>query len=297
MIEAVRDYAILMLDPNGYVATWNAGAERFKGYAASEIIGRHFSAFYPEDDIAARKPERHLAVAALEGRVEDEGWRVRRDGSRFWANVVITALRDPDGALRGYGKITRDLTERRDYEDRLEYIADHDALTGVGNRRSFNRELGNHVERVARYGAAGALLMIDLDNFKCYNDLRGHAAGDRLIVRIAHGLRSRLRESDVFARLGGDEFAVLLPHADERAAERVAESLLQIVRSEAALEQAGTGRQITASIGIAFCTGASVASAERLMGDADIAMYDAKGAGRDRWSRYRPEATFTSDRD
>ena len=113
MVESVQDYAILMLNPEGHVTTWNAGAERIKGYRAEEIIGRHFSTFYPPHDVAAGKPERELAIASAEGRLQDEGWRVRKDGTQFWANVVITALRDPDGRLQGYGKVTRDLTEAR----------------------------------------------------------------------------------------------------------------------------------------------------------------------------------------
>jgi len=113
LVENVEDYAILMLDTEGHVATWNVGAQRFKGYRADEIIGRHFSVFYPPEDVAAGKPGRELRIAASDGRLEDEGWRVRKDGTRFWANVVITALRDADGALRGYGKVTRDLTELR----------------------------------------------------------------------------------------------------------------------------------------------------------------------------------------
>ena len=119
LVAEVQDYAILMLDAGGNVATWNAGAERFKGYAADEIIGRHFSAFYPAEDIADGKPARELAIAARDGRLEDEGWRVRKDGTPFWANVVITALRDAVGTLRGYGKITRDLTERRAHEQMI----------------------------------------------------------------------------------------------------------------------------------------------------------------------------------
>ena len=119
VIESIRDYAIFELDPQGRVASWNPGAERFKGYKAAEIIGRHFSAFYPPEDVRAGKPDRELRIAAAEGRVEDEGWRVRKDGSLFWANVVITALRDEAGALLGYAKVTRDLTQRRAIEERL----------------------------------------------------------------------------------------------------------------------------------------------------------------------------------
>lgn len=113
VVETVVDYAIFMLDPNGVVLTWNAGAERINGYAAQEIIGRHFSRFYPGEAIASGWPEHELQQAAEHGRFEDEGWRLRKDGSRYWANVVITALRDQHGALHGFAKITRDLTERR----------------------------------------------------------------------------------------------------------------------------------------------------------------------------------------
>ncbi|WP_240648198.1 PAS domain-containing sensor histidine kinase [Pararobbsia silviterrae] len=111
-IQAVEDYAIFMLDPTGHVASWNAGAQQIKGYAPDDIIGRHFSVFYTPDDLAARKPQDELDRAARDGRVEDEGWRVRKDGSRFWANVVITAVRDAQGTLVGFAKVTRDLTER-----------------------------------------------------------------------------------------------------------------------------------------------------------------------------------------
>lgn len=119
LVESVRDYAIFMLDPDGTVATWNAGAERLKQYKPEEIIGQHFSKFYPAEDIAAGKPERELAQAIAEGRVEDEGWRLRKDGSRFWALVVITPLFDSNGKLAGFGKVTRDLTERQLAEERL----------------------------------------------------------------------------------------------------------------------------------------------------------------------------------
>jgi PAS domain S-box-containing protein len=123
-IQSVDDYAILMLDEDGNVASWNAGAERLKGYAAAEILGRHFSVFYADEDVAAGKPARELEIAAAEGRLQDVGWRLRKDGSRFWANVVITALRDAEGVLLGYGKVTRDLTEQR-VAEQLRVTADH----------------------------------------------------------------------------------------------------------------------------------------------------------------------------
>ena len=114
LLESVKDYAIFMLDPEGRIASWNSGAQRIKGYHATEVIGRHFSLFYPPEAVAARHPEHELEIAVREGRYEEEGWRVRKDGELFWANVVITAVRDPTtGALRGFAKVTRDLTERR----------------------------------------------------------------------------------------------------------------------------------------------------------------------------------------
>ena len=119
LVQSVRDYAIFMLDPNGVVLTWNAGAERFKGYRADEIIGQHFSRFYPPEALARGMPEHELQVASKTGSFEDEGWRVRKDGSLFWANVVITAMRDAEGKLLGFAKVTRDLTQRRIHEEEL----------------------------------------------------------------------------------------------------------------------------------------------------------------------------------
>lgn len=119
LVENVQDYAIFFMDPSGYIQTWNKGAEKNKGYTAQEIIGKHFSIFYSDQDNADHKPERELEIARKLGRVEDEDWRIRKDGSRFWANVVITALYDNNGTLQGYAKVTRNLTERKENEDSL----------------------------------------------------------------------------------------------------------------------------------------------------------------------------------
>lgn len=120
LVTGVKDYAIFMLDPDGYVISWNEGAERINGYRANEIIGKHFSQFYSEADRLAKHPDRELEIARREGRYEEEGVRVRNDGTTFWANVVITAIYDDDGKLFGFGKITRDLTERRRAEQQRE---------------------------------------------------------------------------------------------------------------------------------------------------------------------------------
>src|SRR3954469_12634582 len=119
IVQQADDYAIFLLDRGGHISSWNRGAQRIKGYEANEILGRHFSTFYPKEAVERRWPEHELEVAARTGRFEDEGWRVRKDGTLFWANVVITALRDEAGEVRGFGKITRDLTERRRNEEML----------------------------------------------------------------------------------------------------------------------------------------------------------------------------------
>ncbi|HEY1697599.1 MAG TPA: PAS domain S-box protein [Polyangiaceae bacterium] len=137
LVESVRDYAIFMLDPGGVVATWNIGAERIKGYRAEEIIGTHFSRFYPPEEVRAGKCEYELAGAEQDGRFEDEGWRLRKDGTRFWANVVITALRDPRGKLVGFAKVTRDLTERkRAEEERVRLEAERAGRTAAERARA-----------------------------------------------------------------------------------------------------------------------------------------------------------------
>jgi PAS domain S-box-containing protein len=119
MVEGVKDYAIFMLDPNGYIKTWNEGAKRTKGYLPSEIIGKHFSQFYTTEDLESKKPERELKIAIATGKYEEEGWRVKKNGSVFWANVVITALFNEQNKLLGFSKVTRDLTERKAYEEAL----------------------------------------------------------------------------------------------------------------------------------------------------------------------------------
>ena len=119
LVESVQDYAIFLLDREGRIVSWNPGAERIKGYRAAEILGKHFSVFYPQDALERGWPQRELELASQEGRIEDEGWRVRKDGSQFWANVVITALREPSGELRGFVKVTRDLTDRLRQQESL----------------------------------------------------------------------------------------------------------------------------------------------------------------------------------
>src|SRR6266496_3779318 len=141
LVESVTDYAIFALDPEGRFLSWNPGAERFKGYASNEIVGRHFSVFYPDEDIAAGKPDNELEFASKEGRFEDEGWRMRKNGSRFWANVVITALRDSEGKLKGFAKVTRDLTAPRAAEKQAQRLAAETAARTTAEERRYELEV------------------------------------------------------------------------------------------------------------------------------------------------------------
>jgi len=155
LVDTVEDYAIFLLDPDGIIRSWNAGAERLKQYKADEIIGRHFSMFYTAHDLAMDKPGHELRMASETGRFEDEGWRLRKDGSRFWANVVITRIRDENGNLIGFGKITRDLTDRRQEESRFRLLVESVLDYGI-----FSMDTGGHItswnvgaERIKGYTA------------------------------------------------------------------------------------------------------------------------------------------------
>jgi PAS domain S-box-containing protein len=143
LVETVQDYAIFALDPAGRILTWSAGAARLKGYGRTEVIGRHFSIFYSPEDVKEGKPERELEAAARVGRLEDEGWRVRKDGTRLWASVVITALRDESGTLVGFAKVTRDLTERRAAEEQARRLAAEEAARAEAERQSEELRLLN----------------------------------------------------------------------------------------------------------------------------------------------------------
>ncbi len=182
MVECVTDYAIFALDPDGVVTTWNLGAHRLKGWEASEILGRHFSAFYPTEDVASGKPAWELEVATRLGRFEDEGWRVRKDGSRFWANVVITALRDEDGVLRGFGKLTRDLTARREREE-AERRAAADRAVAVEQARA--------AEALRRIEEAQRRTIADLARAEREAREMGRLQ-ERLMAIVGHDLRTPL---------------------------------------------------------------------------------------------------------
>ena len=281
MVASVRDYAILTLDPAGRVMSWNAGAERIKGYAAGEIIGRSFAVFYPPEEVGRGEPARHLAEAASTGHVEYEGWRVRQDGSRFWADVVLTAMVDDEGRLRGFGKVTRDVTERRRVDRELAERSLRDPLTGLGNRTLLMERVDHARSRLSRREGLLTLLFLDLDRFKLVNDTLGHDAGDELLIKVAGLLRRTLRPEDTVVRFGGDEFVVLCEdlagHHEVRAvARRVSEALNVPICLR--------GQEVSLSASIGVVSDAGRTPSLDLLRDADAAMYRAKELGGGRYT-------------
>ena len=220
LVEGVTDYAIFMLDPSGNVINWNRGAERIKGYRAEEIIGRHFSLFYTEDDRRIRRPQHVIAEATQTGRYEQEGWRVRKDGSLFWASVVVNAIHDSAGQLVGFAKVTRDLTERRAAEERLRQAQKmealgqlvggvahdfNDLLTAIsGNIETLQRRLpkgvDDNLQRLAKAalqaGARAALMTNRLLAFSRHQPLEPKPVSvNSLITGMSEMLRQTLGES------------------------------------------------------------------------------------------------------
>jgi diguanylate cyclase (GGDEF)-like protein/PAS domain S-box-containing protein len=253
------------------------------GYTAEALCGMHFSSITHPDDLAGDLVE---IKALLDGEKRTslaEKRYLRADGGIVWVMRTATVVRDPAGVPLHFLDQVQDVTERRRFEHELRHLADHDPLTGLYNRRRFEQELDRQVSEVARYGPRGALLVLDLDHFKYVNDALGHHAGDELILSVAATLRARLRDSDILARLGGDEFAVLLPNVDERGALRVADDLVHAIRDEASVGSTSGQRRVTTSVGVAPLRAGGMTGEELLIA-ADLAMYDAKEAGRDRFA-------------
>ena len=282
LVESVVDYAIYMLNPDGIITSWNPGAERIKGYSRDEIVGCSFERFFTEEDRLAGAPQRALETARREGRAEAEGWRLRKDGTPFWASVVIDTIRDDQGRLLGFAKVTRDMTERRRNEERLYRLAHYDPLTTLPNRLVLSAALDDAVS--SRLSVT--VLMLDLDGFKEINDTLGHAAGDEVLKAAAQRIKTCVGDKGVVGRLGGDEFAVIISGlADPIRASGLCEDLIEAFRTPIGWEDQESSLGL--SIGIAMGPRHGT-SAPELLASADLALYRAKAEGRHNYSMFQP---------
>ncbi|MGB0121457.1 MAG: EAL domain-containing protein [Solirubrobacterales bacterium] len=274
--------AITSQDCEGRFISWSPGAERVFGFSADEVVGRHVSEIFPGEACA-----NNLAVIAkINAGFRDEqaydAERLHRDGTPMMISVSSTPVLDVDGKLVGVASIARDVTEIREAEAMLRRFASVDSLTGLLNRRRFLEELDGLLKDEHDGPSAGAILMLDLDNFKYVNDAHGHPGGDELLRSIARMLTGYASEKMIVARLGGDEFGVLLPGETVDGAVRVANDLLKLLHGN--VVRAGDRPvSTTASIGITTFVDRRDCDPESLLSDVDRALYEAKDRGRDRY--------------
>ena len=282
LVGSVTDYALYMLSPTGMITSWNEGAQRIKGYTAEEVIGEHFSIFCTNEQRMQGVPARSLSIAVEQGRFEADAWRVRKDGSLFWANIVVVPIYGEAGELVGFAKITRDNSERHNNEERLYRLAHFDSLTQLPNRFSMNTKLEEFLEA----HPAVTVLMLDLDEFKDVNDTLGHAAGDFLLKEAGSRIQACIGDRGIVGRLGGDEFAVALPGLADPLS--VSETCRQLIASfRAPFRWEAEEVYVVPCIGIAMSPSHGTTSGD-LFANADLALYHAKSTTQRGFSLFQP---------
>ena len=273
-----------LIDMDGGWLQVNDALCRITGYTEAILKRTPLQAITHHEDIELDAEER---IDLLSGKIPNyqvEKRYLHAWGHYVWVLLTVSLVRDQAGnALYAITQV-QDISERKELAGRLEYQVDHDILTGLFNRRYLEQQLAHETARAARYGAPGALLLIDLDHFKDVNHTFGHASGDDVLKGIASVLKLRLRETDLVARIGGDEFALLLPKADAERAQIVADELVKCL-DRTMVVAVDRSTHITASIGVALF---DHLNGTELLAYADLAMYDAKKAGRNRFALYRP---------
>jgi diguanylate cyclase (GGDEF)-like protein/PAS domain S-box-containing protein len=273
-----------LVDVGGHCLLVNDALCRITGHSRAALAATNLRDLTHPDDVKIdADPERELLAGRIPSYQVEKRYR-HAWGHYFWGLLTVSLVRDERGRILHVVSQVQDISERRELAQRLEYLIDHDFLTGLANRRRFEQELSREAERVARYGAPGAVLVIDLDNFKEVNDAFGHKAGDDLLKGVAGAVRHRIRQTDLLARIGGDEFGVLLPQADADQAQVVADGIVKALGRHVAI-LGDQSIRVTASVGLAMFERLSAAE---VLACADVAMYEAKQAGRNRFALYRP---------
>jgi diguanylate cyclase (GGDEF)-like protein/PAS domain S-box-containing protein len=273
VVENSHD-AIIAKDLDGTVTCWNPGAEQLYLYSEDEMLGKSLSVLIPaghDDEL----PSLLQRIAAGELIKDFETVRQRKDGTRISVAVTISPIRDAHGTIIGATTIARDISARLRHEQQLRVASEEDSLTGLCNRRRFERDLKDQIARSHRYPEPAAVLILDLNHFKQINDSYGHKAGDEALKHVATVLTQRLRQTDVIARIGGDEFAVLMAHVDQRQTEAVVDDLRRAILESTIELETGDTATLSVSIGAAPID-KHTTSDDAALADADRAMYEDK---------------------
>jgi diguanylate cyclase (GGDEF)-like protein/PAS domain S-box-containing protein len=275
--------AIIGKTLNGTILSWNRGAQLLYGYGAEEMVGQPIERLVPrgrDSDV----PSILASIRRNERVANYETERQRRDGTILSVSLTVSPVHDEAGNVVAAATIARDVSERKRLDEQLKRLVYHDDLTGLANRRRFLMEVDRKVSHGERYGWRGAVLLLDLDNFKALNDALGHNAGDNLIKRAALRMREAVRATDLLARLGGDEFALLMPESDRADAESVAAKLVEtMARQEVLIDHKRVG---TVSVGV--CVLDEPVASEEPLSRADIAMYKVKDRGGNGYAFFDP---------
>jgi diguanylate cyclase (GGDEF)-like protein/PAS domain S-box-containing protein len=265
-----------MVAPDGVLTRVNHALCEITGYDEGDLVGSNALDFRHPDDVELDEDPRRELLAGTIRAYRIERRYMKTAGEPIWTNVSVSLVRDARGQPIHYIVQVEDITARKQMEERLRRLADFDSLTGVRNRRQFERDLSRQVGNCQRYGEQAALLMIDLDDFKPVNDTYGHRVGDEMLKAVAWAIRNRLRSTDTVGRLGGDEFAVLLPHLSPAKATTVAEDLKRCIKL-VSVPVPGAALTASASIGVAYID-EHVTSPDAALALADDAMYAQKRA-------------------
>ncbi len=282
MLAGVNDFALLSLDANGRISSWNKSGERQTGHTPDEVVGRTMNVFYLPDEAVQGRALQQVDFARREGWHIDQGWRRKKDGSRYWCQSLVSALEDRTGGILGFSVVLRDVTENKTSSEEIRRLLTTDQLTGVLNRARFFELAESELMRSRRFKQPISCLMIDLDHFKGVNDTYGHAAGDTVLEAVAAVFRRSLRSIDIVGRVGGEEFAVVLPTVSLEGARSIGELLRREVSSLCPVLD-GAPVPVTISIGCAELEHGEGAI-DRLLKSADAALYAAKRDGRNRVS-------------
>ncbi len=280
IFENVRDYAIFTVGLDGCVDEWNRSLNRLGGWEAADVAGAPVDILFPPAAAGQTCAAGLLERTRQFGTAEFEGWGVRKDGSMFWGNTVATSLPDREGRASGYVLVTRDLTERKQMEDRLLALATTDPLTGACNRRAGDAKLAEAFRCWQCHGRIFTVLMLDCDHFKAVNDRWGHDAGDEVLRALVRICGENTRGPDAVIRWGGEEFLLLLPGTGPDIALSVAERLRRAIEAAKIASEAGI-LTVTISIGVAHAQAADTC-VDDVVRRVDRALYRAKRTGRNR---------------